>query len=67
MNLEELKCKLESTGLPVAYREWPEGESPGLPFIAYLCKDTNGVFSDNGYYCSSCVFHVDYSFISILY
>ncbi|MBR2311130.1 MAG: hypothetical protein IKA47_11475 [Oscillospiraceae bacterium] len=53
MNLEELKCKLESTGLPVAYREWPEGESPGLPFIAYLCKDTNNLYADGEVYFTS--------------
>lgn len=46
MNLETLKEQLESTGVPVAYRSFPEGEAPPLPFICYLCTDTTTIFAD---------------------
>lgn len=35
MQISELKQILESTGLPVAYRFFPEGKAPVLPFLVY--------------------------------
>lgn len=52
MTLEELALRLKSTGLPVTYRAWPEGEAPVLPFLCYLCTDTDGIFADGGVYVS---------------
>lgn len=46
MTLENLKVILESTGLPVAYRAWPEQCAPPLPFICYLCDETDTLFAD---------------------
>ena len=43
---------LESTGLPVAYREWPEKEAPELPHICYLAVDANPTFADGRVYYS---------------
>nr|DAE51435.1 MAG TPA: tail completion protein [Caudoviricetes sp.] len=37
---------LESTGLPVAYRAWPENEAPPLPFICYLVSYSNNFSAD---------------------
>ena len=34
----------------VAYRAFPPGEAPELPFICYLETDTNNVFADNTVY-----------------
>ena len=36
MTLQEIKAMLQSTGLPVIYRAWPDKEAPPLPFICYL-------------------------------
>lgn len=35
MTLQEFKPVLEATGLPVAYRAFPEGDAPALPFVCY--------------------------------
>lgn len=48
--MEILKNKLKSTGLPVTYREWPEGEAPALPFICYLTEGSAPLFADGVVY-----------------
>lgn len=48
--LTDLLEQLKSTGLPVVYRAWPEGETRRLPFIAWRCEDDNPLFAD------ACVF-----------
>ena len=35
MQLEQFKERLETCGLPVAYRFFPEGEAPSLPYVVY--------------------------------
>lgn len=52
MTLEELALRLKSTGLPVTYRAWPEGEAPALPFLCYLVTDTGVVYADGRVYVS---------------
>ena len=51
--LNDLTTKLKSTGLPVTYRAWPEGEAPGLPFICWYCEDDNPLFADASVFFSS--------------
>lgn len=46
MNLEEFKTLLETSGIPVAYYAFPEGESPGLPFICFLVNGSNNFSAD---------------------
>lgn len=46
MKLEKLVAVLEATGIPVAYRSFPEDKAPPLPFICYLCTDDVGLFAD---------------------
>ena len=41
MSLEEIKKLLETAGLPVAYRAFPVGNAPPLPFVCYLFSSTN--------------------------
>lgn len=53
MGLEKLKSTLEASGLPVAYREWPEGKAPALPYICYLSQGTNPLFADGQVFYSS--------------
>lgn len=50
MTLKELKERLETTGLPVAYRAWPEGAAPPLPFICYLVAYSNNFGADGRVY-----------------
>lgn len=50
MELSALKSQLKSTGLPVAYRAFPEGDAPNLPFICYLCTDDDPLFADGAVY-----------------
>ena len=47
MKLEELKVILETSGLPVTYRAWPEGEAPALPYICYL-ETGSSIFAADG-------------------
>lgn len=46
MTLEELKELLKTTGLPVAYRSFPENEAPPLPFICFLVANSNNFIAD---------------------
>ena len=50
MNLELLKDRLVSTGLPVAYLSFPEDEAPPLPFICYLSTGDDPLFADGTVY-----------------
>ena len=50
MTLEEVQNLLETTGLPVAYRAFPVGAVPPLPFICYLTPGTNNFGADDGVY-----------------
>lgn len=46
MTLEGIKTILEATGLPVAYRSFPEGGAPALPFLCYYSPYTNNFAAD---------------------
>ena len=50
MTLKELRDLLETTGLPVTYREWAENAAPPLPYICYLVAYTNNFSADSGVY-----------------
>ena len=53
MTLAELKSSLESiTGFDkkVAYRAWPVGKAPKLPFICFLVTGTDNFDADNVVY-----------------
>ena len=52
MALEELAKVLESTGLPVTYLAWPEGEAPAMPYICYLSTGSDPTFADGMVYYS---------------
>ena len=41
---------LESSGLPVTYRAWPEQQAPPLPYICYLVSYSNNFGADGGVY-----------------
>lgn len=50
MTLEEIKAMLETTGIPVAYRCFPEGVAPPLPFICYLTDGSDNFAADGVVY-----------------
>lgn len=50
MTLEELKIKLDGTGLPVVYGDFPEENAPALPVICYQETDSNNFFADGEVY-----------------
>lgn len=50
MTLAELNIRLQHTGLPVAYRAWPEDEAPALPFICYFCTGSASLYADASNY-----------------
>lgn len=50
MTLEELNKLLETTGLPVVYRAWPDKKAPPLPYICYLAAYSNNFGADNVVY-----------------
>lgn len=60
--LEELSIILESiAGFKdkVAYRSFPVGEAPKLPFICYLETQTNNIYADNEVYMSMSVVDIE--------
>lgn len=50
MTLKELSSQLETTGLPVTYRAWPDKGAPPLPYICYLVSYSNNFGADNRVY-----------------
>lgn len=50
MTLEDLREILESTGIPVAYRAWPEDAAPPLPYICYIAAYSNNFAADGVVY-----------------
>ena len=53
MSLDELSDCLVSTGMPVAYRAWPEKKAPPLPFICYLCTGNSNLYADASVYAQA--------------
>ncbi len=53
MRLPELRAALEASGLPVAYRAWPENAAPPLPFICYLVTGSNNLHADGEIFYSA--------------
>lgn len=45
--MDKLKMLLESTGFPVAYHHFAEGECPEPPFICYFSLNSQNFFADN--------------------
>lgn len=50
MTLEELKIKLTSSGLPVAYRLWPENAAPTPPYLVYYEDSVETLAADGVVY-----------------
>ena len=50
MTLPELNELLKTTGLPVTYLAWPEGQAPALPFICYHSTGATTLYADAAVY-----------------
>lgn len=53
MSIEEIKDMLTSTGLPVAYRSFPHGKAPKLPFVVFYEEGDNNFAADGIVYSST--------------
>lgn len=53
MTIKDFVKILDSTGLPVAERCFPEGNAPVLPFICYLTEGSNNFGADGVVYFSA--------------
>lgn len=62
MTLADLKTKLESIqgfSGKVAYRSWPEGDAPDLPYICYYVDGDNNMAADNKVYLKVNVINIE--------
>ena len=46
MQLSDIKTLLEGTGLPAAYRMWPEGAAPDPPYLVFFETGNNNFSAD---------------------
>ena len=53
MTLQEFRKILETSGLPVTYRAWPENEAPPLPYLCYYDSGSNNFAADGVVYFSA--------------
>lgn len=53
MRLEEFCDILKTTGMPVAYRAFPEKDAPKLPYICYLNPEDNNFAADGRVFFSA--------------
>mgnify|MGYP000123754539 FL=1 len=47
MTLPELKKKIDTLGLPVAYYCYAHGQVPELPYIVYYADEDVGLYADD--------------------
>lgn len=50
MTLADMKTMLDTTKLPVAYRCFPVGDAPALPFICYYADRSDNLSADDSVY-----------------
>lgn len=50
MTLIEIKNMLSSTGLPIAYYQYPVGQAPQLPYLVYYYPQSVNFGADNKVY-----------------
>lgn len=46
MTIQQLNEDLKSTGLPVAYRRFPDKKTPKLPFIVFWMTSKDHIYAD---------------------
>lgn len=50
MARRDIAAVLASTGLPVVYREWPDGSTPTFPCIRYASEGSGDFVADDSNY-----------------
>lgn len=50
ISINDMRKLLKETGLPVAYRCFPENKAPDLPYICYLTPYSNNFAADGQVY-----------------
>ena len=50
MTYKEVKTLLDTTGLPVVYYQWPDGQAPDPPYIVFYYPGDNDFIGDNSNY-----------------
>ena len=50
MTYDDITNMLKEAGLPLAYDQFAEGESPEPPFLIFLFPGSDNMFADNGVY-----------------
>ena len=50
MTIQDIYETLQSSGLPVTYLQWREGQVPALPYICYYYPNTDNFGADNKVY-----------------
>lgn len=50
MTFKEIYDALASSGLPVTYLQWHEGQVPALPYICYYLPNSDNMAADNSVY-----------------
>lgn len=52
MTIQDIYETLQSSGLPVTYLQWREGQVPALPYICYYYPNTDNFGADNKVYAN---------------
>lgn len=59
MTLPELKKKIDTLGLPVAYYCFAPGQVPELPYIVYYADEDVGFYADDIVYYEECAVTIE--------
>lgn len=59
MTLPELKDKLKTLNLPIAYRCFAVGQVPELPYIVYYVDEDIGFYADDIVYYEGCAVTIE--------
>lgn len=59
MTLPELKKKIDTLGLPVAYHCFAPGQVPELPYIVYYADEDVGFYADDIVYYEECAVTIE--------
>ena len=59
MTLPELKDKLKTLDLPIAYRCFVVGQVPELPYIVYYVDEDIGFYADDTVYYEGCAVTIE--------
>ena len=59
MTKQELPQRLRSTGMPVAYHHFGEGQEPEKPYLVYLQSGTRNFSADGRVYLKNSIYQIE--------